>query len=184
MLSTILLVAITVLLVVVLLPVGIAAVRKILGRDDTLPTHTRRRPVEIPPLKPAPAPPAEPQPEPTQLANLAPAGGEPERQGTTLMQWNGMLVCSSGPLQGQHFPIDDNGFYIGRDPSLASVLINDTRVSKRHLRIVPRNGKVFAVDQNSTNGTFMQGQRITEVQLKRGDEIVIGDNVATFRYQI
>jgi pSer/pThr/pTyr-binding forkhead associated (FHA) protein len=52
---------------------------------------------------------------------------------------------------------------------------------------VPRNGKVWAVDQNSTNGTFMGaagGQRITEVQLKRGDTIVLADNAATFVYQI
>jgi len=179
MLSTILVVAIAVLLVVVLLPVGIAAVRKIRAKENTLPTRAPRLRVEIPPLKPA-----EPEPEPTQLVSLPATGAEQEPQGTTLMQWNGMLVCTSGPLQGQHFPIEDNGLYIGRDPSLSSVVINDTRVSKRHIRIVPRSGKVFAVDQNSTNGTFLQGQRITEVQLKRGDEIVIGDNVAAFRYQI
>ena len=179
MLSTILVVAIAVLLVVVLLPVGIAAVQKLRAREDTSPTRAPRQQVEIPPLKPA-----EPQPERTQLVSLPATGAGAEPQGTTLMQWNGMLVCTSGPLQGQHFPIDENGFYIGRDPSLSSVVINDTRVSKRHVRIMPRNGKVFAVDQNSTNGTSMQGQRITEVQLKRGDEIVIGDNVAAFRYQI
>jgi FHA domain len=179
MLSTILVVAIAVLLVVVLLPVSIAMARKILAKDNTLPTRTPRQAVEIPPLKPP-----EPQPERTQLVDLAAAGAGGEPQGTTMMQWNGMLVCISGPLQGQHLPIDDDGFYIGRDPSLSTVVINDTRVSKRHVRIVPRSGKVFAVDQNSTNGTFMQGQRITEVQLRRGDEIVIGDNVAAFRYQI
>jgi Inner membrane component of T3SS, cytoplasmic domain len=186
MLSTILLIAIAVLLVVVLLPVGIAVARKI-GRDDTLPTRRPpRQQVEIPPLQSATssAPTAQPQPEPTQMVTLPPVDAVHEPQGTTLMQWNGMLLCTSGPLQGQHFPIEENGLYIGRDPSLSSVVINDSRVSKRHLRIVPRSGKVFAVDQNSTNGTFMQGERITEVQLKRGDEIVLGDNVATFRYQI
>ena len=93
-----------------------------------------------------------------------------------MMQWNGMLLCTSGPLQGQHFPIEEVGLYIGRDPALSSVVINDSRVSKRHVRIVPRNGKVFAVDQNSTNGTYLSsapGQRITEVQLKRGDRVRI-----------
>ncbi len=188
MLSTILLSAIIVLLIVVLLPVGIAAIRKMRTREDTLPPpRVPRQPVDIPPLDSARAPAPQPQPEPTQLVNLSVAGAEPEQQGTTMVQWNGMLLCTSGPLQGQHFPIEEDGLYIGRDPALSSVVINDSRVSKRHVRIVPRNGKVFAIDQNSTNGTFLtsaQSQRITEVQLKRGDEIIIGDGVATFRYQI
>ena len=105
-----------------------------------------------------------------------------------MLQWYGMLNCTSGPLEGQRFVIEDEeGFYIGRDPSLSKIVVNDSRVSKRHVRIVPRNGKVWVVDQNSTNGTFMGaagGQRITEVQLKRGDTIVLADNAATFVYQI
>ena len=186
MLSTILLIAIAVLLVVVLLPVGIAAARKIAARDNTLPTRAPRETVKIPPLLP-PLPPPPPEPASTQLINLADAAAAPEPQGTTMMQWHGMLVCTSGPLEGQHFPIEEDGFYIGREPSLATVVVNEARVSKRHVRIIPRSGKVFAIDQNSSNGTFLKsapGQRITEVQLQRGDEIVLADNAATFRYQI
>jgi hypothetical protein len=182
MLSTILLIAIGVLLVVVLLPVGIAAARKIAARDNTLPTPTPRETIKIPPLPPPP-----PEPASTQIINLADAAAAPEQQGTTMMQWYGMLVCTGGPLEGQHFPIEEDGFYIGREPSLATVVVNETRVSKRHVRIMPRSGKVFAIDQNSSNGTFLKsapGQRITEVQLQRGDEIVLADNAATFRYQI
>jgi pSer/pThr/pTyr-binding forkhead associated (FHA) protein len=118
----------------------------------------------------------------------APKQAEPAPAGTEMLQWYGMLHCTQGPLEGQRFVIEDEeGFYIGRDPSLSKIVINDARVSKRHVRIVPRNGKVWAVDQNSTNGTFMGaagGQRITEVQLKRGDTIVLADNAATFVYQI
>ena len=112
---------------------------------------------------------------------------EPAAGGTEMMQWYGMLVCTAGPIEGQRFIVEDEGFYIGRDPALSKVVVNDTRISKRHVRIVPRNGKVFAIDQNSTNGTFLGkpgGQRITEVQLKRGDTIVLADNAATFLYQI
>ena len=45
----------------------------------------------------------------------------------------------------------------------------------------------MAIDQNSTNGTFLGkagGERITEHQLKRGDVLVLADNAATFVYQI
>lgn len=104
--------------------------------------------------------------------------------GTEMVQWNGMLHCTSGPLEGQRFIIEDDGFYIGRDPALAQVVVPDSRVSKRHVRIVPRDGRVWAIDQGSTNGTFLKEQRITEVQLKRGDTLVLGDNAATFVYQI
>lgn len=104
--------------------------------------------------------------------------------GTEMLQWNGMLHCTGGALEGQRFIIEDGGFYIGRDPSLATVVIPDSRISKRHVRIVPRDGRVWAIDQGSTNGTFLKDQRITEVQLKRGDTLILGDNAATFVYQI
>jgi pSer/pThr/pTyr-binding forkhead associated (FHA) protein len=46
---------------------------------------------------------------------------------------------------------------------------------------------VRAIDEGSTNGTFLstaKSQRITDVQLKRGDTIVLADDVVTFVYQI
>jgi pSer/pThr/pTyr-binding forkhead associated (FHA) protein len=60
-------------------------------------------------------------------------------------------------------------------------------VSKRHLRIVPRNGRVWAIDESSTNGTFLANhgnERVSEVQLRRGDTLVLAEGAATFVYQI
>ncbi len=138
---------------------------------------------------PSPAPPRRIEPE-SNIPGIGvtrittpdnpPAGGG----GTEMVQWNGMLHCTSGALEGQRFIIEDEGFYIGRDPGLAAVVIPDSRISKRHVRIVPRDGRVWAIDQGSTNGTFLKDQRITEVQLKRGDTLILGDNAATFMYQI
>ena len=140
------------------------------------------------PQKPALPPPdiAAPKVEPVSVTRIdIPDRIEQPSAGTEMLQWYGMLHCTAGPLEGQRFIIeDDDGFYIGRDPALAKVVVPDTRVSKRHLRIVPRDGKVWAIDQSSTNGTFIGGQRITEVQLERGDTLVLGDNAATFVYQI
>ncbi|HKO58984.1 MAG TPA: FHA domain-containing protein, partial [Thermoanaerobaculia bacterium] len=106
---------------------------------------------------------------------------------TEAVQWYGMLACTGGPLEGQRFVVEESGFYIGRDSTLSKVVINDSRISKRHVRILPRGGKVYAIDQSSTNGTFLGkagGQRITEVQLKRGDVIVLADDAASFVYQV
>jgi pSer/pThr/pTyr-binding forkhead associated (FHA) protein len=113
------------------------------------------------------------------------------------MPWYGYLICTNGALEGQHFIIEPDGFWIGRptagspvvvaEERITRVEIADKRISKEHLRIVVRDGKVMAIDQDSTNGTFLGkagGERITEVQLKRDDVLVLADNAATFLYKV
>ena len=198
MLQGILLAVIVILLLVVLVPVGIALFQRLRPERASAPPRGKSAPpppVPMPdvrtdkiPQKPGLPPPdiAAPKFEPVPVTRIdIPDRIEQPSGGTEMLQWYGMLHCTAGPLEGQRFIIeDDDGFYIGRDPALAKVVVPDTRVSKRHLRIVPRDGKVWAIDQSSTNGTFIGGQRITEVQLKRGDTLVLGDNAATFVYQI
>ena len=144
---------------------------------------------------PAPPPPPPPKPTPaphgTIIAPLVRDKSTEDRANapaaTEMVQWYGMLLCTAGPLEGQRFIVEENGVYIGRDATMAQIVVPDSRVSKRHVRIVPRDGKVYAIDQGSTNGTFLGtagGQRITEVQLKRGYVIVMADNAAAFTYQI
>lgn len=212
MLQGILLAVIVVLLLVVLVPVGVALFRR-LSPERTPPAREKAPPpppLDLPTSKmramtadvptdkvnrhPAAAAPPPPPPDLTPAAaptvapppdrTRVPDASDNASSGTEMMQWYGMLHCTSGPLEGQRFIVEDDGFYIGRDPSLAKIVVPDTRVSKRHLRIVPRDGKVWAIDQGSTNGTFMGGQKVTEVQLKRGDTLVLGDNAATFVYQV
>lgn len=99
----------------------------------------------------------------------------------------GSIVCTSGPLAGQQFEIRAEGLYIGRDGTLSQIVVNDNRVSKRHVWVGPRNGRVAVVDQGSTNGTFLNvpgSQRITEVYLNPGDTIIVSEaDVVRFRYQ-
>jgi pSer/pThr/pTyr-binding forkhead associated (FHA) protein len=188
---------IVLLLLVVLVPVSVALVQRIrAGTADRTVVARGPAPVDqitakIPPLRPsdpavpaaAPTPPKEPAS--TRLAPIP--TGPPQPESTEMVQWYGMLQCTSGALEGQHFIIEESGLYIGRDPAMSQVAISDNRISKRHVRIVPRDGKVMAIDQNSTNGTFLAnnpGVRITDVELKRGDTIILGDGAATFLYQI
>jgi hypothetical protein len=229
MLQGILLALIVVLLLVVLLPVGIALFRRLSPERNAPAPPAAPRPAPPPrrastpelstdrvPRQPAAAPPdilasdattrmealkietpkvEKPRPEPRRIepepnipgigpTRITPDSPPEGGAGTEMVQWNGMLHCTGGALEGQRFIIEDQGFYIGRDPSLATVVIPDSRISKRHVRIVPRDGRVWAIDQGSTNGTFLKDQRITEVQLKRGDTLILGDNAATFTYQI
>jgi pSer/pThr/pTyr-binding forkhead associated (FHA) protein len=201
MFQGILLAVIVVLVLVVLVPVGIALFRRLL--PDRTPPSRERGPAPVPPAtmkmpalrvegptdrvvkRPSERPPDPTPPHIKETRVITPDVPRTEAPaGTEMMLWYGMLHCTSGPIEGQRFIIEDDGFYIGRDPSLAKVVVPDTRVSKRHVRIVPRDGKVWAIDQSSTNGTFLHDERITEVQLKRGDTLVLGDNAATFVYQI
>ena len=209
MLQGILLAVIVVLLLVVLVPVGFALFQRLRPAPPERPAAAARPAATPPPDRPIP-PPAMPEapvaptgkvvppsalpPEPaasapvpqaTMFQEVRPPESEPS--GTQMVEWYGLLHCTAGPLEGQRFVVEEQGLYIGRDPSLAQIVINDSRVSKRHVRILPRDGKVWAIDQNSTNGTFLgkaDGQRITEVQLKRGDTLILADNAATFTYQI
>lgn len=213
MLGTILLWAVILLMLVVFLPAGIALYQRVKASTPAAPPPPPARPpaAKTPPAaprktaapppaaaapvpsspsqQPRPASPAAAPAEATQMIDLgqAPAPRADAPAATEMVQWYGMLTCTAGPLEGQRFVIDDEGLTIGRDSSLSKIVIVDERVSKRHLRIVPRSGKVWAVDQNSTNGTFLGkagGQRITEVQLKRGDILVLADGAASFLYQI
>ena len=63
---------------------------------------------------------------------------------------------------------------IGRAPDCELVL-RDTRVSRRHARLTARNGVLVLTDLGSTNGTRVNGQRVTEVVLGAGDRILIGE---------
>jgi hypothetical protein len=64
---------------------------------------------------------------------------------------------------------------IGRAPECELVL-RDTRVSRRHARLAARDGVVILTDLGSTNGTRVNGHRVTEVVLGAGDRIQIGES--------
>lgn len=64
---------------------------------------------------------------------------------------------------------------IGRAPECELVL-RDSRVSRRHARLAPRDGVLVLTDLGSTNGTRVNGSRITEVALGAGDRIQIGES--------
>ena len=68
---------------------------------------------------------------------------------------------------------------VGRSDEHNDIVVNDNKVSRNHLQMVMDDQGNFSVmDLNSTNGTFVNGQRITgEVPLRVTDELRIGDTV-------
>lgn len=98
----------------------------------------------------------------------------------------GSIKFVSGTLAGQQFQVKPDGEYVGRDSSSAQIVISDPRISKRHVWIGVREGRVLVVDQGSRNGTFVndpKSPRVTETALNTGDTVILGESdVARFEY--
>jgi V8-like Glu-specific endopeptidase len=161
-----------------------------------------------PKYPPTPAP--KPAPAPVAAAAHSPSPAPPPSPAPHIMAGDGMTVdlsrtmaltadedmfpknygsiqFVSGPLSGQRFDIRADGDYIGRDGGSSQIVVADPRISKRHVWIGVRNGKVVIEDQNSRNGTFIndpRSARVSEVSLSSGDTVILGESdVARFEYQ-
>src|SRR5512147_1961443 len=87
------------------------------------------------------------------------------------------LVMRSGPTPGATFPLEGDQLTIGRDSS-NGVAINDAEVSRKHARLTFQGGKFVIEDLGSTNGTFVNGQRLTGPHvLKAGDVVAFGEQI-------
>ncbi len=74
---------------------------------------------------------------------------------------------------------DQDSFTIGRDAS-SDIPVPDPAVSRRHALIHRRHGFFILEDQNSTNGTVVNGKRVDKHQLSTGDRIHLGVHVLRF----
>jgi pSer/pThr/pTyr-binding forkhead associated (FHA) protein len=83
----------------------------------------------------------------------------------------------SGKYQGGEFPLRPHReIVIGRSSDLDMVLVEDM-VSRKHAKIVTDEHTVSIQDLGSTNGTFVNGEKIRKVELKDGDRILIGTSI-------
>jgi uncharacterized RDD family membrane protein YckC len=62
---------------------------------------------------------------------------------------------------------------IGRSSS-CDIVVNDTSLSRLHLRLENRADRFFLIDNNSSNGTYLNRRKITEALLKDGDAFMTG----------
>jgi hypothetical protein len=83
----------------------------------------------------------------------------------------------SGKYQGGEFPLPDEGeVLIGRASDLDMVLVEDM-VSRKHAKLMVSAGKVQIMDLGSTNGTFVNGKKVTRAPIKLGDRVLVGTNI-------
>lgn len=78
---------------------------------------------------------------------------------------------------GQEYPISPGGLRIGRT-SENDVVLSDEKVSRSHATLWARDDQLYIRDENSTNGTWVNDERITAPKvLQVGDRVRIGDTV-------
>jgi pSer/pThr/pTyr-binding forkhead associated (FHA) protein len=125
---------------------------------------------------PAPVPQAKPANQPSQPK-------QPRRQEQPKAQSKKArtLVVTDGPLAGTTLPLTQQPVTIGRADG-STLVISDDYVSSNHARLVPDGDTWMLEDLGSTNGTFLDRQRVTQATpVPIGTPIRIGKTVLELR---
>lgn len=111
---------------------------------------------------------APPRPPSVRLSPLAPPTGAPR------------LVGTQGLAAGSTFPLTSGPAMIGRDGD-NQIVLADSTVSRHHASLaVSDSGQIEVTDQGSSNGVYINGDRVQQAILNHGDELKIGDNYFRF----
>jgi predicted component of type VI protein secretion system len=89
------------------------------------------------------------------------------------------LIVMLGGVEGETYALREGTITVGRDTDNDIQFISD-RVSRRHAKFTNLSAACRIEDLDTTNGTFVNGRKITSYDLKQGDQITIGDMVLRF----
>jgi pSer/pThr/pTyr-binding forkhead associated (FHA) protein len=100
-------------------------------------------------------------------------------EGAFLVLRRATLSVTDGPDRGRSLPIGKPLVRVGKAVDNDLVLA-DPAVSAHHFELVQEEGGCVLRDLRSTNGTFVDGQRVREVFLRAGAEIAVGETRVRF----
>lgn len=83
------------------------------------------------------------------------------------------IVVEKGPRKGMSFLLKDGNTTVGRHPD-SDIFLNDVTVSRHHCRFVTSGDELTVEDSGSTNGTYVNDERVDSAKLQAGDEVLIG----------
>lgn len=92
------------------------------------------------------------------------------------------LLIINGPGRGTRIDLRPHRkpYIIGRSVG-STIRLDDTEVSRRHAEICFQDGCFRIIDLTSANGTFLNGQQITDEVLRSGDSLRLGSTILTFQ---
>ncbi|MDQ1747324.1 MAG: hypothetical protein QOD07_1587 [Frankiaceae bacterium] len=152
--------------VVLVLLWGLVLAAIVAVRHDVFGVRRQPAPTPTAPARPAAPKRAQPAPKPQQKSQSKAAR---------------TLVVTGGPLAGTTLPLDNTPITIGRADG-STLVISDDYVSSNHARLVPSGDAWVLEDLGSTNGTFLDRQRVTAAtQVPLGTPIRIGKTVLELR---
>ncbi len=94
-----------------------------------------------------------------------------------------VLECVAGPLKGRHFPLQDGQVItFGRTTKSTVPIPDDKFLSGLHFGVERKGDSCLLIDKKSSNGTFLNGNRVTDGVVKPGDEIRAGDSFFAVRF--
>jgi two-component system, cell cycle response regulator len=88
-------------------------------------------------------------------------------------------IYPTGPGMGTRYPLGETPLVVGRGND-SDIRINDNSVSRRHARIQPGADGYYAIDLQSTNGTFVNDTPASMYKLKDGDYLRVGNCIYRF----
>ncbi len=101
-------------------------------------------------------------------------------QEVSMKEKRGVLVCISGKRKDEIVKLRRDNTIFGREK--ADIIVSDTEVSATHCQIQNIDDHYHIFDMNSSNGTYLNGERIVKAKLSEGDVIEIGKT--SFRFAL
>ena len=89
------------------------------------------------------------------------------------------LFVETGPENGREIELPQSSI-VGRSTS-CDIVLGDDSCSRMHVRLTPENGRCRVEDLGSTNGTLVNGERVSLGYLEDGERLVIGDSTIRFK---
>jgi S1-C subfamily serine protease len=102
---------------------------------------------------------------------VAPAGRDASSTGSRML---GKFTILNGSRAGEKLGLGGSGIRIGREGAICEIVLENPKVSRLHAEVVSIDGKTMLIDRNSSNGTYVNDQKIDKKFLKDGDIIYFG----------